>query len=163
MEHLKLLTNCFTQETSEKLQSKKIKLVALFNFMSTDLVCMGENNGAGEVVNGDMLGAKSWMVRTQKKLEFEEGKRSEKAIKQKRGENIKLEDSDCHLVSLYAYISEMNRLTYSCLFRDLDLCSMLFNVDESYFCRVSGRHCRHQCIRRKTSHSACISCRVWSC
>ena len=40
--------------------------------MSTEST-LGENNRAGEEVNGEMFGLKSWMVRTQKKLGFEAG------------------------------------------------------------------------------------------
>ena len=40
---------------------------------SPKMFIVGQNIGAGEEVNGKMLGLKSWMVRTQKKLGFEAG------------------------------------------------------------------------------------------
>ena len=43
-------------------------------FVSTDVLWV-RTNGAGEEVNGEMLGLKSWMVRTQKTVGFEAGEK----------------------------------------------------------------------------------------
>ena len=66
--------------------------------MSSYYVCwssLGEINGEGEEVlmKANMLGAKSWMVRTQKTLELEAGEKKWETMVQKRGENIELWNS----------------------------------------------------------------------
>ena len=50
-----------------------------------DWSSLGENNWEGEVVNGDMLGAESWMVRSQKKLEVGACEDSEQAMGTEEG------------------------------------------------------------------------------
>ena len=70
VEHCEL-TSCFAQEAIfRQVTIQKDKMSSVYVYWS----CLGENNGEGEVVNGDMLAAESWMVRIQKKLEFEASK-----------------------------------------------------------------------------------------